>query len=281
MIGSQIRLNKLLPAGERIIILPIDHGEFQGPRKGLVNPRDTLQSLTGYDAVLLAPGMLERCWDVFAARKSLVSIVRLNWNSDYCFQWDYRTSIHSHVLSPAQALAWGADVALASLTVGTGDPAVDAANVELFARLVAEARAVGLPIGSEVYPGEAGRLPEKAFHDLVLRNCRIASELGADFVKTFYTGPQFREVVEATPIPIIVLGAQKVEEPQALRMAADGIAAGARGVVFGRNVFESNRPQAFLDALGEVVRRGESPEAAAQKFGFVPQPSKKTTQNQS
>ncbi len=268
MTGTQIRFHKLLPPGERIIILPIDHGEFTGPRKGLINARETLQSLTGYDAALLSPGMLERCWDVFAARRGLVSIVRLNWNSDYCFQWDYRTGLHGQVLSPAQASALGADIVLASLAIGTGDPAVDAASVELFARLAAEARAVGLPIGGEVYPSMTGRLSAEAFHDLVWRSCRIASELGADFIKTFYTGPQFHEVIDATPVPIIVLGADKVDELQALRMAANGVAAGARGVVFGRNVFESDRPQAFLDALGAVVRRGEAPEAAAQRFGF-------------
>jgi putative autoinducer-2 (AI-2) aldolase len=270
MTGKQIRLRRLLPPGERIIILPVDHGEFQGPRKGLINVGQTLESLTGYDAVLLAPGQMERCWEVFAAHKGLVSIVRLNWNSDYCFQWGYRQGNTGQVLSPAQALTLGADVALASLSVGTGDPVVDAANVELFARLVAEARTAGIPIGGEVYPSKAGLLPQDEFHDIVLRSCRIAGELGADFVKTFYTGPRFHEVVEATsPMPIIVLGADKVGEAQALRLASDGIAAGARGVVFGRNVFESDQPQAFLDALDGVVRRTESPEGAARKHGFL------------
>jgi DhnA family fructose-bisphosphate aldolase class Ia len=69
-------------------------------------------------------------------------------------------------------------------------------------------------------------------------------------------------------VPVIVLGASKENEAAALRKAAVGIAAGARGVVFGRNVFESERPQAFLDALGAVVRSGETPEVAAQKHGF-------------
>ncbi len=269
MIGKQIRLNKLLPPGERIIILPVDHGEFQGPRKGLINTHQTLRSLAGYDAVLLSPGQMERCWEIFATRRGLLSIVRLNWNSDYCFQWGYRQGITGQVLTPAQALALGADVVLASLSIGTGDPDVDTASVELFASLVAEAREVGLPIGGEVYPGKADLLSTDELHDVVWRSCRIASELGADFVKTFYTGPRFKEAVEATPVPLIVLGADKVDEAKALELAANGVAAGARGVVFGRNVFESERPQGFLDALGEVVRHGASPEAAARKHGFA------------
>jgi len=269
MLGSEIRLRRLIPDGERIIILPLDHGEFQGPRKGLTNPLKTLQGLTGYDAVLLSPGMYVHCSEFFAQRRQLLSIIRLNWNADYCFQWDYRSGIHGRVLSPRAALAMGADVGLASMMVGSGDPRTDVASVEIFARLAEEARDVGLPLGGEFYPsGDPGDYTEEAFHDLVLKGCRILSELGASFVKTFYTGSRFHEVIEATPVPIIVLGASKETEAQALAKAAAGIRAGARGVVFGRNVFESVRPQAFLNALGDIVRKGVSPEEAARAFGF-------------
>ncbi len=210
MIGSQLRLNRLLPPGKNIIILPLDHGEFQGPRKGLIDARQTVASLRGYDALLQSPGMLERCWDLVAAQRGLVSIVRLNWNSDYCFQWGYREGIHGVVRTPSEALALGADIALASLAVGV-NPTADAASVQQFAQLAAAAKAAGIPIGGEIYPTMAGLLPEDEFHDLVWRSCRIAAELGADFIKTFYTGPRFAEVVEATPVPLIVLGASKVE----------------------------------------------------------------------
>jgi len=269
MIGRQLRLNKLLPGNDRIIILPLDHGEFQGPRKGLVNFRKTLQEIdNGYDAVLCSPGQFEKNWDLFAERKCLTSIVRINWDSDYCFQWGYTKGYHAAVLSPAQASALGIDVLLASIPLGTGDPLVDSANVELFARLVAEARSAGMPIGAEVYPGLAGQLNQDDLHDIIFKSCRIAAELGADFVKTFYTGPRFSEVVEGTPIPLIVLGAEKIAETQALLLAENAIAAGARGVVFGRNVFESERPKDFLKALGEIVRQGSSARQAAIKFQF-------------
>ncbi len=270
MLGNQVRLKRLIPDGECIIILPIDHGEFQGPRKGLIRPSGTLRALSGFDAVLMSPGTFVHCSDILAQRRSLSAIVRLNWNADYCFQWGYGDGTHGRVLSPAGALAMGADVGLASVAVGTGNPKADAASVELFARLAEEARAAGLPLGGEFYPGgDLNRYSEEAFHDLVLRAVRIISELGADFVKTFYTGPRFAEVIEACPVPIIVLGASKQDEAGALRKAADGIAAGARGVVFGRNVFESERPQAFLDALGEVVRERCCPQEAAARHGFA------------
>ena len=272
MLGNEIRLKRLIPDGQRIIILPLDHGLFQGPRKGLVDPQKTLQSLGGYDAVLLSPGMFLHCSGFFASKRGLSGIVRLNWNADYCFQWGYGDGTHGRLLSPAGALAMGADVGLASVAVGTGDPRADAASAELFGRLAEEARAAGLPLGGEFYPGrDISTFQPDEFHDLVLRSVRIVGELGADFVKTFYTGPRFHEVVEACPVPVIVLGASKEQEAVALRKAADGISAGARGVVFGRNVFESDRPQALLDALGAVVRAGQSPDAAARKHGFTGQ----------
>jgi len=270
MLGTQIRLERLIPDGQNIIILPIDHGEFQGPRKGLVNSRETLEKISGYDAVLMPPGTLLRCADFFARRRGLNVILRLNWNADYCFQWGYGDGTHGRVLSPAGALALGADVGLGSVAMGTGDPKADAASVEQFARLAEEARAVGLPLGGEFYPGgDLSRLTVDEFHDLVLKSVRIIAELGADFIKTFYTGPRFAEVVAACPVPIIVLGASKEAEAQALVKAQEGIAAGARGVVFGRNVFESERPQAFMDALGDVVRNGLAADAAAQRHGLA------------
>jgi DhnA family fructose-bisphosphate aldolase class Ia len=138
----------------------------------------------------------------------------------------------------------------------------------MFARLVAEARQVGIPIGGEVYPGHAGQISSDEFHDLIYRSCRIVSELGADFIKTFYTGPKFAEVVEAVPVPLIVLGADKTDEAKALLLAENAVKAGARGVVFGRNVFECAEPVNFLSALGEVVRQGSSAAEAAKKYGY-------------
>jgi DhnA family fructose-bisphosphate aldolase class Ia len=269
MIGRTLRLKKFIPDNERIIILPLDHGEFQGPRKGLVDFRTTLHTIDrGYDALLCSPGQFEKNWDIFATRKCVTSIMRINWDSDYCFQWGYTKGYHASVISPVQAASMGVDVVLASLVVGTGDAAVDCANVEMFSRLVAEARSAGIPIGGEVYPGVAGQVSEEEFHDLVYRSCRIASELGADFIKTFYTGPKFAEVVAGTPVPLIVLGAEKVDEPQALLLAENAVKAGARGVVFGRNVFESDRPVDFLSAMGEIVRGGATAAAAGKNYGF-------------
>ena len=105
------------------------------------------------------------------------------------------------------------------------------------------------------------------FHDYIRKTCRIVCELGADAIKTFYTGIRFAQIVEGTPIPILALGAEKTErEIDALELAHQAVQAGARGVVFGRNVLQAHDPGQFLRGLKEVVRGHLSPSGAADRY---------------
>jgi len=73
------------------------------------------------------------------------------------------------------------------------------------------------------------RLPED-MQDEIFIGCRMIAEMGADLVKTFYTGKRFSEVVVASPVPVLALGAKKLpKESDALHLAADAVNAGARG----------------------------------------------------
>jgi len=93
------------------------------------------------------------------------------------------------------------------------------------------------------------------------------SEIGADAVKTFYTGKKFREIVDSTPIPVLVLGADKTnKETEALQLAYDAVNGGARGVFFGRNVIQARNPANFLKALKKVIKLGTEPSTAARDF---------------
>jgi DhnA family fructose-bisphosphate aldolase class Ia len=144
------------------------------------------------------------------------------------------------------------------------DEAEDARNVEVFAGCVTEKRLLGIPIVGEFYPtGGDDRAPEDMQEEVFI-GCRMIAELGADLVKTFYTGKRFSEIVEATPVPILALGAKKLpRESDALRLAADAVNSGARGIVFGRNVLQSRDPKRLLEALQEVVKEARAPDAVA------------------
>ena len=86
-------------------------------------------------------------------------------------------------------------------------------------------------------------------------------ELGADMIKTQYTGtPETFELVAkaAYPIPVLIAGGVPVEVPQLLTTTEDAIRAGAAGVSFGRNIFSKPDPRALIAALKAIVLEGQS-----------------------
>ncbi len=263
MDGREIRLKRLLGQG-RAVIIAIDHGLFDGPIPGMEDLPATAGRINpDVDAVLLAPGMIRHCASLFAGWRRPLSVVRLNWNSVYCFGWGYRKALSVNGYTVESALAEGMDIALVSLTLQTGDEERDARNVENYARLTQQCHALGIPVIGEYFPsGHLDMSPEE-LHENVLVGCRIVSELGADCIKTFHTH-DFRKVTESCPVPVFGLGAEKLPNHiDALRLAHREVVEGAQGVVFGRNAIQVDNPHAFQAALCEVVRRGVEPEKAA------------------
>jgi DhnA family fructose-bisphosphate aldolase class Ia len=170
--------------------------------------------------------------------------------------------------APKEALRLGADVALVSLTLETGSEANDAHNVSVFRDLTRAAKDLGMPVIGEYFPIGAENLTPAELHSKVYMGTRIIAELGADLVKTFYT-PCFRKVTESSPVPVLGLGAAKLPtQRDALQLAADEVAAGARGVVFGRNAIQVPNPTAFQKALCDVVKRGVTPDEAVLKHNL-------------
>ncbi len=269
MTGEQIRLKRLFSSGN-VVIVAVDHGLYNGPLPGLINLPKVVQTLAGADAILMSPGMPAHCAEVFAKRGAPALIVRLNWGTQYATQWQYETAHSVPVISAPEALALGADIALAGFSLHTGDQKMDADNIGVLAQQIVQKRAAGIPLIGEFFPAGAEELAPEALQEQVAVGCRIAAELGADMIKTFYTGKAFDKIVAATPVPIFGLGARKTpREIDALRLAANEIRGGARGVVFGRNVVQAHDPERFLDALKQVVKAGKDPDQVAQDFGIA------------
>jgi 3-hydroxy-5-phosphonooxypentane-2,4-dione thiolase len=260
MDGRDIRLQRLVGDG-RAVIIAIDHGLFDGPIPGMEDLPATAAKINPVvDAVLLAPGMLRRCDSVFARPKRPLAVVRLNWNTVYCFGYGYTGAKSVYSYSPEDALREGMDLALVSLTLQTGDEQRDAANVEVFSRLTNACHALGIPVIGEYFPAGHVQLGPERLHRNVLTGARIVAELGADAIKTFHTCA-FREVTSACPVPVFGLGAEKLPtQLDALRLAQREAADGAGGVVFGRNAIQVPDPFAFQAALCDVVKHGRSPE---------------------
>ena len=267
MTGRDIRLNKLFSQSEHAVIIAVDHGYMDGPIPGMVDLRETVAKIDScVDGILLSPGMLKHIGHAFAYKGAPIPIVRLNWSTVFCFEWDYRQARSVKAFSVRDAVELGAEMVLISLTLQTGDERQDAQNVALFAELCNEARQLGIPVIGECFPNDSARLSPEQMHDIVLRSCRILAELGADVIKTFHTH-KFPEVVAGCPLPILGLGGSKTPHVlDSLRLAQKEIADGASGVVFGRNATQIDNPIGYQKALVEVVKRGMDPEAALKRY---------------
>jgi DhnA family fructose-bisphosphate aldolase class Ia len=267
--GEAIRSARLFDGGSNAVVAAIDHGLYNGPRPGFEDLASIVGSLAAADAILISPGMAAHVASAFSHRGAPAMMVRLNWGTQYATQWAYHESRSVPMISAADAVALGADVVLVGMSIKTGSEAVDAENVEVVARCVAEKRAAGVPIVGEVYPAGHEDVSPEERHEVISIGCRIVAELGVDLVKTFHTGERFSEIVRSTPVPILALGAKKLpREIDALELAATAVRDGARGVVFGRNLIGARSPERFLDALQDIVKRGADPAAAAAKHGI-------------
>jgi putative autoinducer-2 (AI-2) aldolase len=95
---------------------------------------------------------------------------------------------------------------------------------------------------------------------------RICAELGAHFVKTYYCAEDFDTVTAACPVPLVMAGGKKLPELDALAMAYRAVEAGAAGVDMGRNIFQSEYPEAMIRAIAAVVHGSAKPEEAHEEF---------------
>ncbi|MDO4586820.1 MAG: hypothetical protein Q4C95_05915 [Planctomycetia bacterium] len=268
MDGRQIRINRMFTEN-KCVVIAVDHGFFDGPIPYMENLPETVKKINPVvDAVLIAPGMLRHCQSIFAQPKSPLAVVRLNWNTVYCFHLNYRKARSIYAYDVKDAFREGMDVALVSLTLRTGDEERDAENVENFANLVNQAHELGIPVIGEYFPtGHMDMTPDE-LHDDVLLGARVVAELGADLIKTFNT-KDFAKVTESCPVPVLGLGAEKLPTMlDALKLAEKEAKAGAGGVVFGRNAIQVSKPFEFQQALCDVVRYGLAPEEAVAKYGL-------------
>lgn len=268
MDGREIRLKRLMGDGKTVIIA-FDHGLFDGPIPAMENLPATAEKINPVvDAVLLSPGMMRHCSSIFAGSKRPLAVTRLNWNTVYCFKFNYRAAKSVYSYDPDDAFREGMDIALVSLTLQTGDELQDAENVEVFSRLTNACHQLGIPVIGEYFPTGHDDMTPEQLHEDVLIGSRVVAELGADAIKTFNTC-DFKAVTSSCPVPVLGLGAEKLPtQREALELAAKEIATGAGGVVFGRNAIQVPDPFAFQAALCEVVRQGAKVEDVLNKYNL-------------
>ena len=266
-VGKEIRLGRFFNNNNNVVVAAIDHGAQMGAIPGITDLPKTIESLASADGILVNAETLAGYKHVFARKDSPALLARVTWTTSYCFPWEYDQG-HTCIIMPVEhALAYGADLVTACCVLQTGDQAVDRDNIRIFTDVVKASDEYGIPVMGEAYPLGADFMPEEQLHEQIRISCRILWELGADVIKTFYTGSEFGNIVESVGVPILVLGAAKKDsELSALEMVEKAIKAGSRGVAFGRNIFQAKNPPVFLQALKEVVNEKTTASDAAVKY---------------
>lgn len=249
--GLKNRVGRLLKDG-RTVMLAVDHGYFQGPTTGLENPRKTIEPILPYaDSLMLTRGVLRTSVD--PAQKVPI-VLRVSGGTSILKELSdevVTTSIEEAIRLNASAVA-------VSVFVGSEHEKETLANLS---ELVNEGERYGMPVLAVT---AVGREMARDARYLGLA-CRIAAELGASVVKTYYC-EDFRKVVDGCPVPVVIAGGKKLPEGDALALAHGAVADGATGVDMGRNIFQSSDPVGMIKAVRAVVHEGKGADEALALF---------------
>jgi 3-hydroxy-5-phosphonooxypentane-2,4-dione thiolase len=248
--GTQNRLARIFrPASGHTVMLAIDHGYFQGPTTGLERVDLSILPLLPYaDALMTTRGMVR---SVVPAAVPNPIVLRASGGPSILKE----LSDEQIAVSLEDAARINAAAVAVQVFIG-GE--FETRTVHNMTRLVDESQHVGIPVMAVTAVGKE-LVRDARYLRLATRIC---AELGAQFVKTYYCSKDFDTVTAACPVPIVMAGGKKLPELDALTMAYKAIEEGALGVDMGRNIFQSEHPEAMLRAIGAVVHEAAKPEDA-------------------
>jgi fructose-bisphosphate aldolase/2-amino-3,7-dideoxy-D-threo-hept-6-ulosonate synthase len=245
--GKIRRLKRILREDNRTVVVPMDHGVSIGPVKGIENMRETINHLLkgGADAFVLHKGIAKHA-DVGTAGL-IVHLSAVSNLTTNCLN-------KVQVCTVEEAVRLGADAVSVHINVGAPD---ECAMLTTLGRVSNECDMYGTPLLAMVYP-RGPKIPNEHDAAAVAHAARLGAELGADIIKTNYTGniDTFKEVVESCPVPVIIAGGPKIETTQqVLQMVSDSMKAGAAGISIGRNVFQHEDQTLIVKALVALVHK--------------------------
>ncbi len=254
--GMKNRLSQLIQPDGRCFFLPIDHGYFLGPTTRLEKPGETIRPLLPYaDALFLTRGVLRACVD---PRNSKPIILRVSGGTSIVGR---DLSDEGLTTSVEEAIRLNASAVGMSIFVGSEHEKETLLNL---GRLVDECERYGIPVMAVT---AVGKELEKRDARYLALSCRIAAELGAKVVKTYWCADGFEKVVEGCPVPVVMAGGPKCEtEMEVFEFVYDGIQKGAAGLNLGRNVWQHDHPVAMMKALRAIVHEDATPEEARDIF---------------
>ena len=261
--GTRARLDRIGTDG-RYVVVPMDHGITMGAVKGLKDLESTVDAITrgGADSVLTQRGVADR---VHPNRNGAGYIAHLNGSTTI----GPDESDKRRTGTVEDALRAGADAVSFHINVGSQ---YERGQIAGLAELTAEAEQYGLPVLAMTYARGPDIDPDaEAFNQAVGHAVRLGEELGADLVKTAYTGDAatFQHVVDSTSLPVVIAGGSKGTDEETLDMVRGAMDAGASGVSMGRSIFQHDEPEKIARAVASVVHEDSAADAALHEAGLT------------
>ncbi len=258
--GFDARLDRIGTDG-RYLIVPMDHGLTMGAVTGLKDIESTIDAVTrgGADCILTQKGIAPR---VHPNTNGAGYIVHLNGSTTIGpDENDKRVTG-----TVEEAIRAGADAVSVHINVGS-DHEPD--QIEDLAELTERASHFGIPVLAMAYargPDIEENDPEALGHA-----ARLAEELGADIVKTGYSGDagSFQHVIESTRLPVVIAGGSRGTDRETVEMVRGAMDAGGAGVSVGRSIFQHDDPEAITRAVSAVLHDDAGVEAALERAGLA------------
>lgn len=252
--GMKNRLSRIFDKKSgHTVMLAFDHGYIMGPTAGLERLDLVIPPLAKYADVLMATrGAFRTCVPPTTGKA-----IALRCTTD--------TSVLHEDLSYGQlgvsiedAIRMDASCIVVQTFVGSKN---EVGSLKSLCDMIDAGSRYGIPVMGVTAVGKEMERTKRYFELSV----RILAELGANIIKTYYC-EGFEEVTASCPVPIVIAGGKKLPEKEALEMAWKAIRDGAAGVDMGRNIFQSEAPEAMIQAVRAVVHDGLSPEEAYELF---------------
>lgn len=254
--GMKNRLARLIQKDGKALFLPVDHGYFQGPTHKLEKPGETIEPLLPYaDAIMLTRGVLRNCVD---PKNTKPVILRVSGGASVVGE---NLANEGLITSITEILRVNASAVSMSVFIGSKYEHQSLLNLT---KLVDSCEDYGIPVMAVT---AVGRELEKRKARYLALCCRIAAELGARVVKTYYCEQEFHKVVEGCPVPVVIAGGPKVDsEKEVFEFVYDGLQQGAIGVNLGRNIWQTEYPVGMIRAIRAIIHENYTPKEAQNLF---------------
>ncbi|MEI7846007.1 MAG: hypothetical protein WCK35_09410 [Chloroflexota bacterium] len=234
---------------KHVFTVALDHIPL-GVMEGWENVNQTLKVIVDGepDYIVLNFGILKLYRDLI--KEKTKAILRLDGSPSYLVEDWLKASRYDLLYTVDDAIRVGASAVIINLLVGGS---VEMETIITASKLAGACLERNLPlIISAVPSAQIKDYSEFEVHNFAIR---LAAEIGADVVNTYFTGnfQDLKHFVSVCPAPVLLAGGGFKTDEDTIRRANLAIDAGCAGICFGRSVWQSKSPQAVMASLKSIL----------------------------